>query len=105
MQPNVRCLLCGARMTPVDLVNACTGLTNATLGVLAACCPYCQGYFEILPRDGQLDLGYCANRSDSLFDVAQSVPFDGLAVFHQQSQSMLVLLAPDQRWEFRAEPE
>ena len=105
MQSNVRCLLCGARMSPPELVSACTELVNTELAVLGARCPHCQGYFEVLPVDGRLDLGYCAERSRRCFDVAQSVPFDGLLVLRQESPPILVLTESDRRWEFRIVPE
>lgn len=88
-------------MTPIDFVNACSGLANAELGALGAHCPYCQGYFEILPANGRLDLGYCAERSDLNFDVAQSLPFDRLEVSRTENPPSLILTAPDQRWVFQ----
>ncbi|MEI7430588.1 MAG: hypothetical protein WCL27_09035, partial [Betaproteobacteria bacterium] len=96
-----RCPLCGATMTPTNLIDACTELANFELGVLAARCPHCQGHLEMRLSSGQIDLGYCAGNSPVRFDVAQTITVDGLLVTHEASPPGLVFLYLERRWVFQ----
>lgn len=92
-----RCLLCGARLTPGEFMNACTGLVEAELGALEAICPHCQGRFEVLPEDGRINLGYCVRAG---FQVAQSLVFEGLVVEWSETSRLLKVSAAQQNWLF-----
>lgn len=75
------CPLCGAKLDAAALLDACTGLLDDDFGVLAARCPACQGYLEIRPAAGRLDLGYLAGTGAARrFAVALTILADGLAV-------------------------
>ena len=69
------CPLCGAKMTAAQVLDACEDLVGE--GVLACHCPYCQGYLEVMPAAGRIDIGYLRNQR---FDVVLSLPCEGLAV-------------------------
>ena len=101
IKPELRCPLCGARMTPIDMMDACTEIANAELGVLAARCPHCQGQFEIRPATDQIDLGYCGGTTVIRFDVALSLAVAGLVVKRGEDLTSLVLNTPDRVWKFR----
>ena len=94
------CPLCGGKLTALDLLNACDELADAGLGVLSARCPYCQGRLEIRPADGRLDIGYVVGTSERRFDLAFSLPCDGLAVVGDDA-ACLRLRTPERSWEFR----
>jgi hypothetical protein len=99
---NSRCPLCGATMTPENLIDACSGLLNMTLGVLAARCPHCQGQLEIRPGQDQIELGYCAGGDALRFDVAYTQPCPGLQVEYLEAAQGLQLIYADRVWTFRA---
>lgn len=92
-----RCLLCGARLKAEAFLDACTGLLDVRLGVLEAICPYCQGGFEIRPATGRLDLGF---RNGDEFQVAQSLPFEGLTLEFSMTPPRLSLTSPAKAWSF-----
>lgn len=71
------CPLCGGQLTALDLLNACDELIDASLGILAARCPYCQGRLEIRPAAGRIEIGYIVGQR---FDVAFSLDCVGLEV-------------------------
>lgn len=95
------CPLCGGNLTALDLLNACDELVDADLGILAARCPHCQGRLEIRPTAGQIDIGYVVGVEMSRFDVAFSLPLDGLEVVAGGADGSLSLCTSDQNWDFR----
>lgn len=100
MKRESSCPLCGARMTPMDLLDACTGLIDADLGVLEAQCPHCQGNLEIRPADAEIDIGYCVGGTETHFETALVLPYPGLNVQRAADGSALVLSAPEREWTF-----
>ncbi|MDP1910369.1 MAG: hypothetical protein Q8K85_18880 [Hyphomicrobium sp.] len=94
------CPLCGAQLTAAELLDAGGELIDAELGVVETHCPHCQGYLEVLPANGRVDLGYRVGASGERFDVALSLPFEGFVVEHAQTPPRLVLTAPGRYWEF-----
>ena len=90
-------------MTPLAMIDACTALAAAELGVLAARCPHCQGYFEIRPATDRIEIGYCGGNAVARFDVALSLACDGLVVGREEAPPGLLLKLLDRRWRF-AEP-
>jgi hypothetical protein len=97
-----RCPLCGATMTPANLIDACSGLLNETLGVLAARCPHCQGQLEMRPGQDQIELGYCADGEAPRFDVAYTLPCPGLQVERLEAAPGLQLIHGERVWSFSA---
>ena len=87
-------------MAPLAMIAACTEVVDAELGVLAARCPHCQGYFELRPATGRIEIGYCAGSSVASFDVALSLAVDGLVVERQEDPPSLVLRQLDRCWKF-----
>ena len=100
MEQRSRCLLCGARMTPAEILGACSGLVDVAHGVLGASCPYCQGYFEVRVTSGAMDLGYRDDESGFCFQTAQSMAFDGLTLSLRENEPVLILTVENQRWTF-----
>jgi len=98
MKRDSSCPLCGAKMTPAELLDACTDLVSAELGVLGARCPHCQGALEIRPVHDRVDIGYCIGATDVRFDVVISLPCAGLRV--SCSAGGLVLEATERNWTF-----
>ena len=97
-----RCPLCGAAMTPENLIDACSELLDEGLGVLAARCPHCQGQIELRPEQELIELGYCSGRDGLKFDVAYSLPCPGLRVDRLEAPPGLQLIYGERVWEFRA---
>jgi hypothetical protein len=94
------CPLCGAKLTALELLDASAELIDAQLGVLDAHCPYCQGYLEVMPVAGQANIGYVVGSDRRRFDVALSLPFEGLEVERTENLSRLTLKAPGRSWTF-----
>jgi hypothetical protein len=94
------CPLCGARMQAAELLDACDEVVDASLGVLSAHCPYCQGYLEVMPREGFVDIGYLAVGGLKRFEVALTLPCDGLTVRPLEDGSAMALEANGRRWRF-----
>lgn len=92
------CPLCGAKMTAMELLDACTELIDPHLGILEAHCPYCQGYLEVMPAAGRLDIGYRV--ANTRFDVALSLPCLGLEVVRSENMNGMTLKVPGRSWEF-----
>lgn len=90
------CPLCGARLSAAQVLDACE--ESVAAGILGCRCPHCQGYFEVRPADGRVDLGYLMS---GLFDAVLSLPCDGLAVTHG-ADGTLRLSTPERAWEFAA---
>ena len=83
------------------LLDACSELVDAELGVLASRCPHCQGYLEVLPTTDRIDIGYLTGASTRRFDVAFFLPYAGLTFERSADPPFLQLEAADRRWEFR----
>lgn len=96
-----RCPLCGARVTAAELLDACTELIDPRRGVLEARCPHCQGYLEVLPASGRVDVGYLIGAGKERFDVALTLPFEGLELRSTDDPHCLTLAAPQRAWAFR----
>jgi len=95
------CPLCGGKLTSLDLLDACDEFADADLGVLSARCPFCQGLLEIRPADGCIEIGYVVGGAGNRrFDVAFSLPLDGLTVESGEAAS-LQLRSPERTWVFR----
>jgi len=92
------CPLCGANMTARDWLGATTALLDTELGVLAARCPHCQGYLELRPLAGRVDIGYRVGKENHHFEVALTLPYPGLAVNHLETA--IQLSAGDDAWEW-----
>lgn len=92
-------------MTPLDMIDACVEMSNADLGVLAARCPHCQGHFEIQPVTDRIELGYCDGAATVRFEVALSLPVDGLVVERNESPPSLVLRRLDRHWVFQEQTQ
>lgn len=94
------CPLCGARMSAREVLNACAELVDADLGILAASCPYCQGYFEVRPGTDKVELGYMMAGSSPRFDVVMSLPYPGLNVTGGENPSSLRAESQEGTWSF-----
>lgn len=94
------CPLCGARMSAREILNACAELVDVDLGVLAASCPYCQGYFEVQPGDERVDLGYTVVAASPRFDAVISLPCPGLALIRGDDPPSLRVATPEGSWSF-----
>jgi hypothetical protein len=93
------CPLCGAKMGAAQVLDACEETIDAGRGVLSCHCPYCQGYLELRPVDGQVDIGYLRN---GRFDVVLTLPALGLEFERADDGEMLRLKMPGRCWTFRA---
>lgn len=100
LKREANCPLCGARMPPHEWLDAATGITNTELGVLSAQCPYCQGHLEIQPDTDRIDLGYCVGNTSVRFEIALSMPYEGLRVCHSADRSALIVDAGSHHWEY-----
>ena len=96
------CPLCGATVTPPEWIRACSELVHPDFGVLSACCPYCQGEIELRACTGRVELGYFSAEIPPRFQVALSLPYDGLVVEASAATRSLVLVSPHGRWVFNA---
>lgn len=94
-----KCPLCGATLTATEILDACGELIDPILGVVETHCPHCQGKLEVMPANGRVDLGFLIGDKER-FDVALSLPFDGLAVEKLNGPPRLKLTAPGRSWEF-----
>jgi hypothetical protein len=95
------CPLCGARLTAAELLDAGTDLISPRLGVVETHCPHCQGYLEVMPVAGRIDVGYLIGPAKERFDVALALSFDGLVVEHTDAPPCLTLTASGRSWVFR----
>ena len=93
------CPLCGARLSAAELIAASSELLAPALGVLATRCPHCQGYVEIRPAVGQVDIGYL-NQGQTRFDLAITLPCPGLLVESAANPPRLILTLDGLRREF-----
>jgi hypothetical protein len=95
------CPLCGAGLTAEEIIDAGSDLIEAHLGVVASCCPHCQGYLEFMPADGRLDVGYLTGPDKERFETALQLPLDGLVVERIALPPGLKLRAPGRSRDFR----
>ena len=95
------CPLCGARLTAAELLDAGSDLIDPRLGVVETHCPHCQGYLELMPAQGRVDIGYLIGTANERFDLALSLPFEDLMVERAENPPRLMLTAPGRSWEFR----
>ena len=75
-----RCPLCGAKVTAVKLLDSASGVVDPHQHVLGTHCPFCQGYLELRPGSGSVEVGYFAGPGNSRFDVVYILSCEGLAV-------------------------
>ena len=95
-----KCPLCGATLTPTEILDACGEIIDPVLGVVETHCPHCQGRLEAKPSNGRVDLGFLIGDKER-FDVALALPFGGLAVEKLKSPPCIKLTAAGRSWEFR----
>ncbi len=95
-----KCPLCGATLTPTEILDACGDLIDPVLGVVETHCPHCQGRLEARPANGRVDLGFLIG-GNARFDVALAMPFDALKLEPPNGTPCLKLTAPGRSWEFR----
>jgi hypothetical protein len=94
------CPLCGAVLTAAELLDAGTELIEPRLGVIETRCPHCQGYLEVMPAQGRVDLGYLVGPDKEAFEVARSLNLEGLTVERGAAPPRLTLTANGTSWEF-----
>jgi hypothetical protein len=92
------CPLCGAKLTPAQVLDACEEIADEKLGVLACHCPYCQGHLEVMPAAGRLDIGYLRN---GRFDVVLTLAGEGLTVLRDTASGTLRVRMAGRDWKFR----
>jgi hypothetical protein len=95
------CPLCGAKLAAAAMLDACEELIDAELGVLAARCPHCQGYLEVLPEAGAVLVGYLTG---GRFEAVRTLPAEGLAVLQAVDTGTLALSMGGQSWRFGLTP-
>jgi hypothetical protein len=54
-----------------------------------------------MPTNGRVDIGYLIGAGKERFDVALSLSFAGLVVWHEEHSPRMTLKAPGRAWEFR----
>ena len=89
------CPLCGARLTPAQVLDAGEEIADAAMGVLACRCPYCQGHFDAHPRAGNIAIGYLRH---GRFDSVITLPAEGLVALTDGTTLRLRLGGRD--WKF-----
>ena len=94
-----KCPLCGATLTPTEILDACGEIIDPVHGVVEAHCPHCQGRLEARPDAGRVDLGFLIGDKER-FDVALALPFAELKVERQSGPPRIKLTAPGRSWEF-----
>ncbi len=91
------CPLCGAKLTPAQVLDACEEVADASRSVLSCHCPHCQGHLEVMPAAGRVDIGYLRN---GRFDVVLTLACDGLTVLRDTSTGSLRIRMPGRDWKF-----
>ncbi len=94
------CPLCGAQLSAIELLDACTELVDVQLGVLDGHCPHCQGQVQVLPAPGRVDIGYLCGPEPKRFELALSFPLEGLALERSGDGAQLRLKAAARTWVF-----
>lgn len=97
---NSDCPLCGAKLTPGELLDACGELLSPELGVLAARCPHCQGYIEVQPSNGSLQIGYLKDGATPLFETVTILPGAELEVLPSTAPPQLAVSLAGRSWVF-----
>lgn len=100
MKRDSDCPLCGAKLTPGELLDACGELLSPALGILAAHCPHCQGYIEVRPDRGSLQIGYLKGGSPALFEAVITLPCAGLEVQASTDNTRLTVALAGRSWIF-----
>ncbi|MCX8085792.1 MAG: hypothetical protein N3C63_02710 [Rhodocyclaceae bacterium] len=90
-----RCPLCGARLDALRVLDACEEMVGE--GVLGCRCPFCQGYFEVRPTTGKLEIGYLRGGQ---FETVLTLPCEGLAVLRDTTNGALRLRLAGRDWKF-----
>ncbi len=94
-----RCPLCGAKLTALKLLDSVSGVVDPHQHVLGSHCPFCQGYLELRPGSGKVEVGYLAGPGNSHFDLVYSLSCEGLEVLALVDGRM-ALKTPTRSWEF-----
>jgi len=94
------CPLCGATMTPSELLDACANLLVPTLDVLSARCPYCQGYLEVRPLGETLEIGYLISHAEPHFERVLALPCPDLHYARLAEPPRLQLSLGERCWVF-----
>ena len=89
------CPLCGAKLTPTQVLDAGEEIADATHAVLACRCPYCQGHFDAQPQAGSIAIGYLQHNR---FDTVITLPAAGLVALTDGTTLRLRLGERD--WKF-----
>ena len=92
---DANCPLCGAKLTPVQVLDAEEEIADASLGVLACRCPFCQGHFDAHPQAGSIAIGYLRL---GRFDTVITLPAEGLVAL--TDGTTLRLRLGDRDWKF-----
>lgn len=92
-----QCPLCGAKLTPTQVLDACEEVTDAALGALTCRCPDCQGHFDVQPGEGRVDIGYVQY---GRFDCVLSLPCADLTVLRDPATHSLRVRTPEREWRF-----
>lgn len=100
MKRDSDCPLCGAKLTPGELLDACSELLSPELGVLAARCPHCQGYIEVLPANGSLHIGYLKDGVTPLFETVITLPCAALEISRSAAPQQLIAALAGRSWVF-----
>lgn len=95
LKREANCPLCGAKLTPAQVLDACDELVDGERGVLGCRCPYCQGYFEVMPAADRLEIGYVRN---GRFDAVLALPCPGLTA--EPRGDALRIAAAGREWTF-----
>ena len=95
-----KCPLCGATLTPTEILDACGEIIDPVLGVVETHCPHCQGRLEAMPSNGRVDLGFLIGDKER-FDVALAMPLADLKVERPNGPPCIKLTAAGRVWEFR----
>ena len=90
------CPLCGAKLSAAQVLDACEDIVGE--GILGCHCPFCQGYFEVMPQADRVDIGYLRH---GRFDVVVSLSADGLTVLRDMATGALRVRLADRDWTFR----
>ncbi len=91
------CPLCGAKLLPTQVLDTCDDLVDVTLGVLGCHCPYCQGYFEVMPGAQGIEIGYLQH---GRFDVVLTLAGAGLVVLRDTVSGSLRVRLAGRDWKF-----
>jgi hypothetical protein len=94
-----KCPLCGATLTPTEILDAGGELIDPVLGVVETHCPHCQGRLEAMPVGGRVDIGFLIGDKER-FDVALAMPFADLRLERPNGLPCIKLTAPGRSWEF-----